>query len=97
MVNDSDGAVPEVTFLGYHVSSKGTKPLEAKVKVIVDFPILKTVGEVRRFLGMANFYRRFIPKAAQIQAPFNALLTGSVKAHPVAIQGNSLQAFEHCK
>lgn len=90
--------VPEVTFLGYSISEKGTKPLNDKVKAISDFPVPKTVRELRRFLGMINFYRRFIPKAAQIQAPLNALLTGSVKAaHPVAIQGDSLKAFEACK
>lgn len=45
-----------------------------------------------------NFYRRFIPHAAKIQAPLNSLLTGSVKAsQPVDISGNSLKAFNDCK
>lgn len=90
--------VSEVTFLGYHISEKGTKPLESKVEAISQFPPPKTVRELRRFLGMVNFYRRFLPNAAQIQAPLNALLTGSVKAsHPVAIEGDTLRAFEACK
>lgn len=89
---------PEVTFLGYLISESGTKPLDGKVKAISDFPIPKTVRELRRFLGMVNYYRRFLPNAARIQAPLNALLTGSVKAsHPVVIKGDSLQAFEACK
>lgn len=88
----------EVTFLGYSITEKGTKPLNNKVQAISDFPIPKTVRQLRRFLGMINFYRRFIPNAAQIQAPLNALLAGSVKAsHPVDIQGTSLKAFEACK
>lgn len=90
--------LPEVTFLGYTISEKGTKPLDNKVQAISDFPTPKTVRELRRFLGMINFYRRFIPNAARIQAPLNTLLVGSVKAsHPVDIQGTYLQAFEACK
>ncbi|KAJ2948692.1 hypothetical protein O0L34_g7948 [Tuta absoluta] len=47
---------------------------------------------------MVNFYRRFIPGAAEHQAPLNAFLTGSVKgSHPVHIEGQSLRAFETCK
>ena len=88
----------EVTFLGYRISERGTKPLESKVQAIKEFPTPKTVKQLRRFLGMINFYRRFLPNAAQTQAPLNALLTGSVKAsHPVHITGDALLAFENCK
>ncbi|CAH2087681.1 unnamed protein product [Euphydryas editha] len=90
--------VSEVSFLGYHISPEGTKPQESKVQAIKDCPPPKTVRELRRFLGMLNFYRRFLPNAAQSQAPLNALLTGSVKAsHPVNITGPALVAFEQCK
>lgn len=88
----------EVTFLGYKVSAEGVRPLETKIQSIKDFPKPKTVKELRRFLGMLNFYRRFIPGAAKIQAPLNALLGDSVKgSHPVNITGDSLDAFEECK
>lgn len=88
----------EVTFLGYRISQAGTKPLDAKVKAIQDYPPPKTVKQLRRFLGMINFYRRFLPQAAKSQAPLNALLTGSVKgSHPVNLTDESLLAFEECK
>lgn len=88
----------EVTFLGYRISEAGTKPLDTKVQAIKQFPIPKTVKQLRRFLGMLNFYRRFIPLAAKLQAPLNALLTGSVKgSHPVHLTGDTLHAFEECK
>lgn len=90
--------VPEVTFLGYRVSAKGTAPLPTKVQAITEFPPPKTVRELRRFLGMLNFYRRFTPAAAQHQAPLNALLTGSVKgSHPVHFSTEEFDAFERCK
>lgn len=90
--------VPEVTFLGYTINAAGTKPLDSKVQAIREFPEPKTVRQLRRYLGMLNFYRRFIPNAAKIQAPLNALLTGSVKAaDPVNLTGESREAFQQSK
>ena len=66
----------EIRFLGYTVDEHGTKPLAEKVKAILDFPKLDTVRQLRRFLGMMNFYRRFIPRAANLQAPLIQLLKG---------------------
>lgn len=88
----------EVTFLGYTINTSGIKPLDTKVQAIKDFPAPKTVKELRRFLGMINFYRRLMPQAAQIQSPLNALLTGTVKgSHPITLTGESQKAFEDCK
>lgn len=88
----------EVTFLGYRINAGGIKPLEEKVQAIKDFPPPKNIKELRRFLGMLNFYRRFVPDAAQQQAPLNKLLTGSVKgSYPVELAGETLKAFESCK
>lgn len=90
---------PEVVFLGYRVSAEGTKPLESKVQAIQEYSLPKNVKELRRFLGMVNFYRRFIPNAAQIQAPLNEVLAGpKVKgSHPVTMTPELLKAFEDCK
>lgn len=90
--------VSEVNFLGYHISAKGTRPLPTKVEAVQNFPAPKTVRELRRFLGMLNFYRRFIPGAASLQAPLNTLLTGSVKgSHPVNFTSEEYEAFQNCK
>lgn len=87
-----------VTFLGYLISAEGTQPLPAKVKEIQNFPAPKAVRELRRFLGMVNFYRRFIPQAAQHQGPLNTLLVGLVKgSHPVHFARKEFGAFEDCK
>lgn len=89
---------PEITFLGYHITAEGTRPLSSKVEAIRNFPAPKTVKELRRFLGMLNFYRRFIPGAAEDQAPLNSLLNGSVKgSHPVTFTAHEFQAFQRCK
>lgn len=88
----------EVTFLGYHISEAGTKPLDSKVQAINEFPVPATVKQLRRYLGMINFYRRFIPNAARIQAPLNALLAGAVKgSQPITLKGDALKAFDETK
>ncbi|CAK1595675.1 unnamed protein product [Parnassius mnemosyne] len=88
----------EVSFLGYHISASGTKPLDTKVEAIKNFPLPTNVRQLRRFLGMVNFYRRFLPRVAEIQAPLNALLTGVIKNNqPITLSGESLNAFKTCK
>ncbi|CAK1599624.1 unnamed protein product [Parnassius mnemosyne] len=88
----------EVTFLGYKISANGIKPLQEKVQAIKDFPSPKNVRQLRRFLGMINFYRRFLPNAARIQAPLNALLAGATKgSQPINLTGDASKAFNDCK
>ena len=87
-----------VKFLGYLVSDSGTQPLPAKVDAIRTYPRPETVKQLRRFLGMLNFYRRFIPKAAQVQALLNDLLQGNVKGKtPVKWTQEAEAAFENSK
>jgi hypothetical protein len=69
--------VKEIEFLGHTVSSEGIKPTPEKTQVINDFPKPLTIRQLRRYLGMINFYRRFIPAAAKQLAPLNDLLKGS--------------------
>lgn len=92
-------AVPEIEFLGYLVSSEGTKPLTDRVKAIQNFSKPKTIKELRRFLGALNFYRRFITGAAKLQAPLHALLAGpKVKSNSPVVWTPALEdAFDACR
>ncbi|GBM04010.1 Transposon Ty3-I Gag-Pol polyprotein [Araneus ventricosus] len=65
-----------IDFLGFNLSENGIKPLPNKIKCILDFPKPDTLTQLRRFLGMFNFYRCFIPKAAHILAPIVQFLEG---------------------
>lgn len=89
----------EVTFLGYHVSPEGTRPPQARVQAILDFSPPQTIQGVRRFLGMLNFYRRFVPDAARFQAPLiNAVVATNGKgAKPFKWTPELLDQFEACK
>ena len=71
-----------VDFLGHRVSAAGLEPLPQKVSAIEDFPRPTTVRKLREFLGMVNYYRRFIPQAATLLAPLNDLLKGTKKNSP---------------
>ncbi|XP_077528399.1 uncharacterized protein LOC144140084 [Haemaphysalis longicornis] len=62
---------PVVTFLGHEISSEGTRPLPDRILALQNYALLATVKDLCRFLGMFNFYRRFVPKAATYQAPLH--------------------------
>ena len=64
----------EVTFLGYRLNKHGLYPLEDKVKAIRDAPQPRNTQELRSFLGLVNFYGKFIPNASQLLAPLYQLL-----------------------
>ncbi|GFV79134.1 retrovirus-related Pol polyprotein from transposon 17.6 [Trichonephila clavipes] len=68
--------VDSLKFLGFQVSSEDISPLPDRVHDIQNFPRPNTLTQLRRFLGMYNFYRRFIPKAADILAPLIKFLEG---------------------
>lgn len=90
--------VKDVTFLGYRVSSQGIQPTEEKIQAIQNYPVPKTAKELRRFLGIANFYRRLIPNAAQTQAPLNSALRGNIKgSKKIDMHPERIKAFEETK
>ena len=64
----------EVKFLGFVISSKGLAPDPDKVKAIRAYPQPKNLTELRRFMGMASYYRRFVSGFSDIAQPINKLL-----------------------
>jgi hypothetical protein len=60
---------PDFTFLSYKVSAKGSKPLDERMTDLQACHPPKTASQLRRFLGMVNFYRQFLPHAAACAAP----------------------------
>ena len=70
----------EISFLGHLINDKGLTPLPEKVSAIANFPLPNTLGNVRRFLGLINFYHRFIKNCAEILQPLNQLMKGYKKS-----------------
>ena len=66
----------ELRFLGHILSSEGIKPDPAKVSVVSGWPQPRSVYEVRSFLGLANYFRRYIRGYARMACPLTDLLKG---------------------
>ncbi len=63
----------EVTYLGYVVSRNGLAPDPRKVTAIQEFPQPIDLKSLRSFLGLASYYRRFIPQFSVVASPLHAL------------------------
>ena len=84
----------KLIYLGHQVSAEGIKPDPRKVQAIKEMPAPINVNEVRSFLGMCGFYRKYVPNFAKICCPLYALTKESVKFIWKKIED---QAFEELK
>ena len=63
----------EVEYLGHVLTPDGLKPNPALVRAVQEFPVPMCLKELWRFLGLASYYRQFIPKFASIAQPLHHL------------------------
>ena len=66
-------SVPSVSYLGYVIDASGLHPSTEKVKSIVEAPAPTNLKQLESYLGVFNFYRRFVPNASSVLEPLNAL------------------------
>jgi hypothetical protein len=87
--------VTSIDFLGQIVSNQGIRPDPKKITKIQNAPQPKTISELRTFLGMVNYYRKFIPNMSDICEPLNQLLRGS--ATKLSWTSQASASFQKCK
>lgn len=59
----------EVGYLGHIISDKGVKPDPEKIRAVKDFPRSRNAKNMKQFLGLAGYYRRFIPNFFKLAHP----------------------------
>jgi len=69
----------QVKFLGHVVSADGVAPDPLKVQAVATFPRPQNLEELRRFLGMASYFRKFIRNFASVACPLHRLTEKSVQ------------------
>ncbi|XP_076398229.1 uncharacterized protein LOC143266642 [Megachile rotundata] len=63
----------EVAYLGHIIDKNGLRPDPRKIKAVQEFPVPKTVKNIRQFLGLCGYYRRFIKDFSNIAKPLSDL------------------------
>lgn len=62
-------------FLGHNITTNGISPLPSKIQAIKEYQKPVTLKDLRRYLGIINFYHSFIPNAAKLLSPLTSLLS----------------------
>ena len=85
----------EAEFLGHIITPEGIKPNPKKLEAIRKYPIPKTTKEIKSFLGLIGYYRKFIKDFAKITKP----ITKCLKKNQIIDPNNDeyVEAFEMCK
>ena len=86
--------LPSVEYLGYHISGEGISPTKEKRRAIVDAPVPEDISQLKSFLGLVNYYAKFLPCLADTLAPLYKLLT---KHQPWSWGADQAAAFQKAK
>lgn len=84
----------EIAFLGHLVTTEGIKPDPSKIQAITDFPIPRTPKEIKSFLGLLGYYRKFIRDFAKLTKPLTECLK---KGRRIDLNDRYLRTFKSCK
>ncbi|KAF0297925.1 Retrovirus-related Pol polyprotein from transposon 17.6 [Amphibalanus amphitrite] len=87
---------PEVKFLGHQLSAAGLRKAPEYIEKVQSFPRPQTVQELRRFLGLVNFQRKFVPRCSEVARPLSEL-TGQSGSTALTWTPEMTDSFEQLK
>ena len=88
---------PSLNYLGFVVDQHGLRTNPEKISAMVDYPRPENTTQVKRFIGMCSWYRRFIPNFSTLTAPITALIKGRKKGHRICWSEEADKAFTEIK
>ncbi|KAK8786755.1 hypothetical protein V5799_023470 [Amblyomma americanum] len=83
-----------VEYLGFVIGEGGVRPGTDKVRAIDEFSVPKDLHEVKRFLGLTSFFRRFVPRYAALSEPLSRLTRKGEAFHWDQDQEDAFQALK---
>ncbi|XP_045541460.1 uncharacterized protein K02A2.6-like [Papilio machaon] len=86
----------EINYLGYVINKNGLKKSPDKIKAIIDAPRPRNVSQLQSFLGLANYYRNFVPGASMMLSPLYELLKKNTKWKWTKIHSDAFLAIKKC-
>lgn len=89
----------KISFLGHQISESGIQPTDDRISAIQEYPLPADQRSLQRFLGMVNFYHRFIPHAASLLTPLHAMVQHkqTSQKHPLKWTSSQQESFEKVK
>lgn len=84
-------------YLGYVVDSQGLRTSSEKIRSIVEYPQPKNATEIRRFVGLCSWFRRFISHFSALIKPLNELLKGRQKRQSISWNDQAEKSFREIK
>jgi hypothetical protein len=85
----------EVEYLGHIVTQEGYKPNPNKIEIVKNYPQPKKAKDIRAFLGLAGFYRKFVPNFSKISQPLTELTKNNVVFKWTELQQQAFEVLKH--
>uniref|UniRef100_A0A5S6QAZ0 RNA-directed DNA polymerase n=1 Tax=Trichuris muris TaxID=70415 RepID=A0A5S6QAZ0_TRIMR len=89
--------VSSLQFLGHELDCNGIKPTDSRVQHLQSFPKPSSIRQLRQYLGMINFYHRFIPGCAALIKPLHRMLTDQRNQQALHWSDEQTAAFQRAK
>ena len=84
----------KINFLGHEIGREGILPGQKKIEAVRIIPKPTSVREIRQFLGLASYFRRFCPDFAQLAAPLHELTKPSIKFKWTELENHSFNELK---